>query len=96
MKTIAALAVATAALLATPAVKAHDCGRPRIILPGLSGFGVSIAPRYVTTKEIYRSVQTQWAYDSWGNLVAYNLLVITYADYYCNGTTRTYTRAYRM
>jgi hypothetical protein len=99
MKTIASLAIAALTLTASPAVQAHDhhhhsCGNRPIIIGG--GFGVSFAPRYVSTRELYRSIQTQWGYDSWGNLVTYNVLTITYADFYSNGTSRTYTRTYRV
>jgi hypothetical protein len=99
MKTIASLAIAAFTIAASPAVQAHDhhhnsCGNRPIIIGG--GFGVSFAPRYVSTRELYRTIQTQWGYDGYGNAFSYNVLVITYADYYSNGTSRTYTRSYRV
>jgi hypothetical protein len=99
MKTIASLAIAAFTIAASPAVQAHDhhhnsCGNRPIIIGG--GFGVSFAPRYVSTRELYRTIQTQWGYDGYGNAYSYNVLVITYADYYSNGTSRTYTRSYRV
>ena|SRR6187431_2112121 len=99
MKTIASLVIAALTLTALPATAKdhkhhHHCGNSPIIIGG--GFGTSFAPRYVSTRELYRTVQTQWAYDSYGNSYAYNVLVITYADLYSNGTSRTYTRSYRV
>jgi hypothetical protein len=99
MKTIASLAIAALTIAASPAVEAHDhkshCGNNYPIIIG-GGFGVSFAPRYVSTRELYRTIQTQWGYDGYGNAFSYNVLVITYADYYSNGTSRTYTRSYRV
>jgi hypothetical protein len=96
MKTIASIAIATIALFATPALKASDCGHHKHHHITTGSFGVSYAPRYVTTRELYRSVQSQWSYDQHGHIIACNVLVITYADYYSDGSTRTYTRSYHM
>lgn len=97
MKTIASIAIATIATFATPALKAADCKHNKHHHHITTGsFGISFAPRYVTTREIYRSVKTQWSYDRHGHLVPCNVLVITYADYYSDGSTRTYTRSYHM
>ena len=98
MKTIASLAIAAFTFTALPAAQARDChidiGHRIIISTG--SFGVSYAPRYVSTRELYRTVQTQWAYDGFGNAYPYNVMVITYADYYSDGSSRSYTRTYRV
>jgi hypothetical protein len=104
MKIIASLAIAAFTFTALPAAQAGDC----YIGTGHHGIIIStnsyaprcvpqyVAPRYVSTTELYRTVQTQWAYDSFGNAFPYNVMVITYADYYSDGSSRTYNRTYRM
>ena|SRR6478672_8838664 len=99
MKIIASLAIAAFNFAALPAAQAGDCyigiGHRGIII-STGSCGVSYAPRYVSTRELYRTVQTQWAYDSFGNAYPYNVMVITYEDIYSDGSSRSYTRTYRV
>ena len=103
MKIIASLAIAAFTFTALPAAQAGDCyigtGHHGIIITTRSytpSYAPSCAPRYVSTSEVYRTVQTQWAYDSFGNAYPYNVMVITYADFYSDGSSRSYTRTYRV
>jgi hypothetical protein len=95
MKTIVSLAIATLTFVAAPAAHAHDFGRRTVIIT--SSFAPHYcAPRYVCTKELYRRIENQWVYDGFGSAYSVNVLVITYADYYSDGSARSYTRSYRV
>ena len=98
MKTIVSLAIATLTFVAAPAAHAHDFGRRTVIVTSslLPHHHHHCAPRYVCTKELHRCIQSQWAYDRFGGVYSINVLVITYADYYSDGSARSYTRTYRV
>jgi hypothetical protein len=87
MKTIVILALATLPLIATPAASASDCYRVVTV--------DYCAPRYVCTKEICRRTECRWACDRSGRRYSYEVTVITFADYYSDGSRRSYTRTYR-
>lgn len=99
MKTIVSLVIATLTFVAAPAAQALDL-RPRITIVTSSSCVPQhhhhCAPSYVCTKELCRHFQTQWVYDSFGSAYSVNVLVITYADYYSDGSARSYTRTYRV
>jgi hypothetical protein len=94
MKTIASLVLATLTFTAVPAAQAHDYGRTSIIISSSSCIP-HCAPRYVCTKELCRRYECRSAYDQFGCRHSYHVLVITYADYYSDGSARSYTRAFR-
>lgn len=55
----------------------------------------SCAPRYIQTREICRRYECRYATDHCGRRYSYQVTVVTYADYYSNGSKRSYTRVYR-
>jgi hypothetical protein len=97
MKTIVSLAIAVVTFTAAPAAQALDL-RPRIIITSsfVPQHHHHCAPSYVCTKELYRRIESQWVYDNFGGYYTVNVLVITYADYYSDGSARSYTRTYRV
>lgn len=94
MKTIASLAIATLTFIATPAVQAHDHGH-KIIVRSHNHIH-NCAPRFICTREVSRRIESHWAYDSFGHPQLHNVMVITYANYYSDGSTRCYTRTVHM
>lgn len=53
------------------------------------------APVYkVRTCEVNRRRYCKTAYDHCGHPYTYHVTVVTYRDYYSNGTSRTYTRTF--
>ena len=50
------------------------------------------APTYVCTRVICRNTECRYGYDHCGRRVSYYVTVVTYADYYSDGSSRTYTR----
>ncbi|MDF1659183.1 MAG: hypothetical protein P1U58_16315 [Verrucomicrobiales bacterium] len=49
-------------------------------------------PYVVRTSEICRRCETRTGYRPCGSVYYYNVTVVTYRDYYSNGSSRTYTR----
>ena len=86
MKTIVILALATLTLAAAPASNAAEY-RYRTV-----GY---CAPHVVSTKEVCRRAVCQYAYDHCGRRYSYHVVVVTYASYYSDGSSRTYTRSFR-
>jgi hypothetical protein len=89
MKTIAMLALATITLAAAPAASAADYSCSYRVNVGYC------APYYVRTKEVCRRNVCKYAYDHCGRRYSYNVVVITYADIYSDGSSRSYTRSFR-
>ena len=53
------------------------------------------APVYKThTVEVNRYTQCRTAYDHCGRPYTYHITVVTYCDYYSNGTSRTWSRTF--
>jgi len=88
IKTIAILALATMSLVAAPAAQASDRGCRTLTVD-------YCAPRYVCTKEVCRRTECRWGQDYCGRRYSYTVVVITFADYYSDGSRRSYTRTYR-
>ena len=59
------------------------------------GHSHQCAPTYVCTREIGRSVQCQTGYDHCGRPFNYHVTVVTYANYYSDGSYTTFTKTYR-
>jgi hypothetical protein len=91
MKIIASLVITTlTTLIAVSTTQAHDHGgksKKHIIIQ-------SCMPVPHCTKEIDRCYHTKSGYDSHGCFIHYKVLVITYASYYSNGSSRTFTRTF--
>ena len=88
MKSLAILALALAGFTFTPAASAADCGytyRPV----------THCAPVYVCTKEVCRTTKCLYAYDHCGRQYSYHVTVVTYANYYSDGSYNTFTKSYR-
>jgi hypothetical protein len=100
MKTIASIAIATLTLSAVPEIQAHDYSwkNKKITIHNCAPIPHYkphfCAPTLVCTKEISRCYHSRVGYDSHGCLIKYNVLLITYANYYSDGSSRTYTRTY--
>ncbi len=87
MKTILALAIALFTFAATPATtQACDYS---VVTVGYC------APTVVCTKEICRHSYCRWATDYCGRRYSYEVTVITFADYYSDGSCQRYTRSFR-
>ena len=86
MKTIAILALATLTLAAAPASHAAEYGYRTV------GY---CAPYIVCTKEVCRRTVCQYAYDHCGRRYSHQVVVVTYANHYSDGSTRTFIRSFR-
>ena len=86
MKTLAILALAIAGFTFAPAAKAADYAYRT---------ATHCAPVYVCTMEICRTTQCQYAYDHCGRQYSYHVTVVTYANYYSDGSYNTFTKTYR-
>jgi hypothetical protein len=53
---------------------------------------VKCQPTYVCTKVVSCRTECRWAKDHCGKRYAYEVKVITYADVYSDGSTRTYSK----
>ena len=53
------------------------------------------APYRTSTCEIRQRSYCETAYDRCGNRYRFNVTVVTYRDYFSDGSSRTYTRSYR-
>lgn len=49
-------------------------------------------PYVIRTSEIGRHCETRTGYRPCGAVYYYNVTIVTYRDFYSNGSTRTYTR----
>ena len=87
IKSIVILVLATMSLITAPATQASDCGyRARNATIDFC------TPRHVCTKELCRRTECRWAKDHCGRRVSFEVVVITFADFYSDGSSRTYTR----
>jgi hypothetical protein len=95
MKTIASLVFATLTLSTVPSVKAHDHCGPKIIVQTCTPHHFCATPYVICTKELCRDIQWRCVYDSYGcqHTVAY--YVVTYANFYSDGSRRSFTRTFR-
>lgn len=83
MKTLLIAALAVASLhVATPRAEAWRCAN-------------TYAPYKVRTCEVHRCAYRKSAHDSCGRNFRYTVTVITYRDFYSDGSTRTYSVTYR-
>src|SRR3954465_6151205 len=96
MKTIASLVI-TALAISTATTQAHDCNRSFPVSHCAPVYTpIYCAPRLVCTKELCRHTECCWAYDSCGHAYSFEKVVITYENYYRDGSVRQYTRSYRV
>ncbi len=79
------LILATVSLLSAGYVQAGDYYTPR-----RSGY---CAPAYLYTRQVGCRTEYRCGTDSCGRRVTYLVRVVTYADYYSDGSVRTYTRS---
>jgi hypothetical protein len=87
MKYILAFAIASTGFVAAPAaLRANDCYYQPTY---------HCAPTYVSTKEVCRRTECRWATNYCGNRYSYQVVVITYADYYSDGSSKQYSRTTR-
>ena len=90
MKNILILALAAAALAATAPTATAGNYRYSSCEPQYT-----CRPVYRCTKELCRRTECRWAVDHCGRRYRYEVVVITYADIYSDGSRNTYTRTYR-
>ena len=83
--TMKLLILATVSLLSAGCVQASDCYTPR-----RSGY---CAPVYRYTRQVGCRTEYRCGTDHCGRRVMYPVRVVTYADYYSDGSVRTYTRS---
>lgn len=89
-----AFALATLTLAAAPAAQAGDYAphtHTRTVLVDYC----ATAPRFLCTKELCRRTECRYALDHCGRRVSFQVVVITYADFYSDGSSRSYNRTYR-
>ncbi|MEM1442599.1 MAG: hypothetical protein AAGF67_09670 [Verrucomicrobiota bacterium] len=99
-KTIATLAIAVTSLAAfTPEAEAGTKGDILRFIGqqihknhGPSYGHGHCTPYLVRTAEIGRHCETRTGYRPCGSIYYYNVTVVTYREFYSNGSTRTYTR----
>ncbi len=101
-KTIITLAVAITSIVAfTPEAEAGTKGDilrfigKQIVHGGGPGHGNghgSCTPYVVRTAELGRHFETRTGYRPCGAVYYYNVTIVTYRDFYSNGSSRTYTR----
>ena len=95
----ASLALALAGFAFAPAASAADYGywataAPAKTISSYRSVGYC-APVYVCTKELSRAKVCRYAYDSCGKKYSYHVTVVTYANYYSDGSFKTFTKTYR-
>jgi len=61
---------------------------------GYRSGGHCSTPRLIRTCEVNRYRQCRTAYTNCGRPYTYHVTVVTYREFYSNGTTRTYTRTF--
>jgi hypothetical protein len=93
MKTIAIVALAIAGFSITPTASALDHGFNHHHHNHNHSF--QSAPTYVGTKEIGRTTQCQYGYDNCGHKYIYHVTVVTYANYFSDGSYTTFKKVYR-
>ena len=99
MKTLAILALAIAGFTVAPSASALDFGFNKNKNYSSKSYGHNhhehCAPVFVCTKEIARSTQCRYAYDHCGRQISYHVTVVTYANYYSDGSYTTFSKTYR-
>jgi hypothetical protein len=93
MKTLAIVALAITGFTITPTASAHDHGFK--IQKHKHHHSFHCAPSYVGTKEICRTTQCRYGYDHCGHKFVYHVTVVTYANYYSDGSYTTFQKTYR-
>ena len=91
MKTIAIVALAIAGFTITPTASALDHGFNH----HHHNHSFQCAPTYLCTKEICRTTQCQYGYDHCGHQYVYHVTVVTYANYFSDGSYTTFKKVYR-
>lgn len=92
MKTTALLAIALITLCAAPAATAGTCPPPA---PAYCQPKAAAKAAYAYTKKLATRTECRWYTDKCGKRVSYEVTYITYADYYTDGSHRTYTKEIR-
>lgn len=93
MKTIIILLLAAAALV--PAAQAGTCPPPTPKPAAYCPPKAAAKPAYAYTKKLASRTECRWYTDKCGKRVSYEVTYITYADYFTDGSTRTYTKEVR-
>jgi len=83
---ITAILILAGIAFATPKAEACDSAAPVVVCR---------APYRVRTCEIGRCAYCKTAYNQCGYAFHYTVTVITYRDFYSDGTAATYTRSYQ-
>jgi hypothetical protein len=89
MKTLLALLTLAAV---TPAAHAGTCPSPA---PAYCPPKASAKPAYAYTKKLATRTECRWYTDKCGKRASYEVTYVTYADYYTDGSHRTYTKEIR-
>ena len=89
MKTLLALLVLVTAI---PAAQAGTCPPPA---PAYCPPKAAVKPAYAYTKKLSARTECRWYTDKCGKRVSYEVTFITYADYFTDGSRRTYTKEIR-
>jgi hypothetical protein len=88
MKTLALLAIALVTISAPSAASAGTCPPPApAYCPPKAA--------YAYTKKLATRTECRWYTDKCGKRVSYEVSYITYADYFTDGSRRTYTKEVR-
>ena len=97
MKTLAIVALAITGFTLAPTASAHDHGIKFSKQKSFHNHHHSFhcAPTYVCTKEICRTTQCRYAYDHCGHKYIYHVTVVTYANYFSDGSYTTFQKSYR-
>lgn len=92
MKTLALLAITLVTVCAAPAANAGTCPPPA---PAYCPPKAAAKPAYAYTKKLASRTECRWYTDKCGKRVSYEVTYISYADYFTDGSTRTYTKEVR-
>lgn len=92
MKTITLLAIALVTICTAPAASAVTCPSPA---PAYCPPKASAKPAYAYTKKLATRTECRWFTDKCGKRASYEVTYVTYADYYTDGSHRTYTKEVR-
>ncbi|QIF04805.1 hypothetical protein [Roseimicrobium sp. ORNL1] len=93
MKTLAIVALAITGFTLAPTASAHDHGFK--FEKHNHNHSFYCTPTYVCTKEICRTTQCRYAYDHCGHKYIYHVTVVTYANYFSDGSYTTFQKSYR-
>ncbi len=90
MKILAILTAALVTVCIAPAANAGTCPTQAYCPPKASA-----KPAYAYTKKLATRTECRWLTDKCGKRASYEVTFITYADYYTDGSHRTYTKEVR-